>query len=306
MDHGSGRNGRVRWRRPTVRAAFLTFVALVIVSSLCVSPASTAPIWRKGNEKRAVRDDATDRIPYHKLTPAAQEKIQSVVKKPTLFRRMPANQIVCDPGFYQYLVRYPEIVVNVWQLMGITKVEAEREGPFIVNAKDGVGTVTDIELVYGDRNLHLMYCEGYYEGPMFRKPLKGRCVLVLHSDYQQQNDQTWQVQNSMDVFLQIDNMAIEVVTRTLHPFVGKAADINFSQSTKFVERMYSTTAQNGEGMQRLADRLTLVHPEIRRGFAEISSKVYLAEQQRQHHAALQPREAPANNERTASINTSAQ
>ena len=195
------------------------------------------------------------------MTPEARQKISEVVQKPTLFRRMPTNVIDCDPQIYRFMVRYPEVVVNIWQLMGITKVTADRVGPYLLNAKDGVGTTTTIELIYGDQDTHLMYCEGRYDGPLFPRPLTGRCVLVLRSEYQQTPEQRSQVTNRMDVFLQIDNMAVDAVTRTLHPLFGKSADLNFVQSTQFLERISRTSEENGPGMTRLAQRLDNVQPD---------------------------------------------
>ena len=223
----------------------------------------TAATLGKGSTSREDRAEASRAIPFDRLTPEARQKISEVVQKPTLFRRMPANVIDCDPQIYRFLVRYPEVVVNIWQLMGITKVSADRVGPYLLNAKDGVGTITTIELVYGDQDTHLMYCEGRYDGPLFPRPLTGRCVLVLKSDYQQTPEQRSHVTNRMDVFLQIDNMAVDAVTRTLHPLLGKSADLNFVQSTQFLERISRTSEENGPGMTRLAQRLDNVQPDVR-------------------------------------------
>ena len=101
-----------------------------------------------------------------------------------MFRRMPINRVECDPELYRFLIRHPEVVVNIWQLMGITQVDIERKGPFTLTASDGVGTVTETELVYGTHDIHLIYCQGSYEGPLFPRRLTGRCVLLLKSDFE--------------------------------------------------------------------------------------------------------------------------
>ncbi len=186
---------------------------LLLLVAMYVPPSSAAAL-SKGSTSREDRAEAMRTIPFERLTPEARQKISHVVERPSLFRRMPANVIDCDPQIYRFLVRYPEVVVNIWQLMGITKVTADRVGPYVLNAKDGVGTVTSIELVYGDQDTHLMYCEGRYEGPLFPRPLTGRCVLVLKSDFRETPEQRSLVTNHMDVFLQIDNMAVDVVTRS--------------------------------------------------------------------------------------------
>ena len=212
-----------------------------------------------------------------------------------MFRRMPDNVVECDPELYRFLIRHPEVVVNIWQLMGITKVDIERKGPFTLDATDGVGTVTETELVYGTHDTHLIYCEGSYEGPLFPRPLTGRCVLLLKSDFASERDDRWQVTNRLDVFLQVDHVGVDAFTRTLHPLFGKSADLNFVESTKFLERISRTSEENGPGMQRLAERLDKVEPDVRSRFAELTTEVYHNAQQRLAAVRIQrqgPRDAP--------------
>ncbi|MDG2382059.1 MAG: hypothetical protein P8N76_10335 [Pirellulaceae bacterium] len=181
---------------------------------------------------------------------------------------------------YQFLVRHPEVIVNIWQLMGITKVSCKRVSPFTMDAADGVGTVTKVDLIYGDKDTHVIYCEGHYDGPLFRRPLTGRCVLLLKSKYSRTAEAEWQVTNRLDVFLQVDHIGVDVFARTLHPFLGKSADINFVESTKFLERISRTSESNGPGMQRLATRLDQVDDDVKTRFAEIASEVFDAAQER--------------------------
>jgi hypothetical protein len=256
------RIGRTR----QVRAYAVWIIGLVFVVSL-VAPRASAATRAKGSRSRADRNEAMRDIPYDRLTPAARQKISAVVDNHSLYRRMPTNVIDCDPRIYRFLVRYPEVVVNIWQLMGITKVTVDRVASYSLNAKDGVGTVTNIELVYGDQDTHLMYCEGHYDGPLFRRPLTGRCVLLLKSDYEKTAGDRWNISNRMDVFLQIDNVAVEALSRTLHPLFGRSADLNFVQSTAFLERISRTSKENSAGMYRLAQRLDAVRPSVREQFA---------------------------------------
>lgn len=228
----------------------------------------------KATTSRSAREQAIREIPFQRLTPEAKQRIRSVVDKPSMFRRMPINVVQCDPNLHRFLVRHPEVIVNIWQLMGITKVECRRVGPYTVDAKDGVGTVTKVELVYGDKNTHLIYCEGEYEGPLFRRPLTGRCVLLLKSDYDQTDGQRWSVTDRLAIFLQVDHVGVDVFTRTLHPLLGKSADINFVESTNFLERISRTSEDNGPGMQRLSERLDNVDEDVRKKFAELTSLVH--------------------------------
>jgi hypothetical protein len=187
---------------------------------------------------------------------------------------MPISVIDCDPTLHQFLLRYPEVVINIWQLMGITNVSADRTGPFTMNASDGVGTTSQVELIYGTNDTHLFFCEGQYEGPLFRKPVNGRCVLVLKTGHREKQDGKWSVSNRMDIFLQLDHVGVDAITKTLHPLVGKSADVNFTETMKFVERISMTAEKNGPGMERLAERLDKVDPATREKFTEYTTNIF--------------------------------
>ncbi|MBN01517.1 MAG: hypothetical protein CMJ77_20575 [Planctomycetaceae bacterium] len=256
------------------RDLLLLLVGLFLISSVVV-PCRAAATVSKATTSRSAKENAIDSIPFENLTPEARQRINRVIKKPSMYRRMPMNVVSCDPKMYQFLVRHPEVIVNIWQLMGITKVSCKRMGPFTMDAADGVGTVTSVELVYGDKDTHIIFCEGHYNGPLFRRPLTGRCVLVLKSKYRQDQNAAWNVTNRLDVFLQVDHVGVDVFTRTLHPLLGKSADINFVESTKFLERISRTSESNGPGMQRLAARLDQVDADVKQRFAELATDVYI-------------------------------
>ena len=247
---------------------------MVLSAGFCTQTASAANIVGKAETSRAFRDQAIREIPFKGLTPAAQKRIAAVVTKPSMFRRMPVSVIRCEPKLHQFLVRNPEVVINIWQLMGITKVTADRTGTFSLDAADGAGTTSSVELVYGTNDTHLFFCEGQYEGPLFRKPVEGRCVLLLKTGHRKMNDGSYSVTNRMDVFVQLDHVGMDALTKTLHPLLGKSADINFTETMKFVERISQTARQNGPGMERLAERLDQVAEPTRQEFTQRTTSIY--------------------------------
>ena len=226
----------------------------------------------RATTSRAAKEDAVRRIPFRSLSQPAQQRIAAVIKKPTMFRRMPVAVTHCDPEMHRFSIRHPEVIVGIWQLMGITQVTTQRVAPYVLKCNDGVGTVTDMELIYGDSNTHVIFCEGSYDGPLFRKPLTGRCVLVLHSGAAS-TQQGYQMTNLLDVFLQVDHAGIDIFAKTLHPLLGKSADINFIESIRFVARMSAAAEKNGEGMQHLAGRLVDLNPEVREQFKRVCRSV---------------------------------
>ncbi len=73
----------------------------------------------------------------------------------------------------------------------------------------------------------------------------------------------------------------------MHPLLGKSADLNFVQSTQFLERISRTSEENGAGMGRLAKRLDNVQPDVREQFAQLTRNAYEIAQARKSQTVAQ-------------------
>jgi hypothetical protein len=238
-----------------------------------IPSAASAAVPLISGANRAARDEAVRQLPLNMLAPPVRAKIQAVVQTPTLYRRLPPQAFPCEPNLYLFLIRYPEVVVNMWQLMGITRVQLQRTAAFAFDATDGAGTTSRVEIVYGTREQHLLYAEGFYDGPLVPRQVTGRCVLLLSTGYSSDEQQRQIVSHRLDVFVQIDNLGVEVIAKTLHPLLGKTADNNFVESTKFLSQVSRIVETNGPGVQRLATRLTNIDPVVRQKFATLASQI---------------------------------
>jgi hypothetical protein len=227
------------------------------------------------------RSEALRAIPFGELTEASQAKLRPILERPSLYRRMPTQAIECDPDLHVFLVRYPEVIVNIWQLLEVTRVQVQRTGPFAFEATDGSGTKCQVELIYGRPDLHVFYATGYYEGPLFRTRIEGDCVIVLRSSYHQKNGRS-QVTNSLDVFLRMDKVGADLLLKTLHPLMGRTADFNFVETAKFLGQVSQAAEKNGPAMERLAAQLENVEPPLRDLFARHAEIVYQRAILRQH------------------------
>jgi len=219
------------------------------------------------------RLEAAKAIPFARMNEETQRKVLSVVENPSLFRRMPTKTVDCDPDLYLFLVRNPEVVLNVWQLMGVSNMTAKRIGTYAWEGNDGAGTKCNVELVYGTDNLHILYGDGFYEGPLLKKKMYGRCVIVLRSEAQRGADQRTYMGSQLDVFLAVDNAGIDLLTRTLGPMVGSTAEANFEESAKFLSRLSQTAEANAAGMHRLSEKLTHCDQTVRDQFSQVASVV---------------------------------
>lgn len=255
------------------RRAFLRWAAGLFAWGVGARGArlAQANVPNRPSSSRAAREEAQREIPLANLQEPLKSKIRRIVAQPTVYRRMPIEVVPCDPDLYVFLVRYPEIVVNMWQLMGVTKVAIERKGPYTYDARDGAGTVSQVELVYGTREKHLFLAEGFYDGPLAPRRITGRCAVMLTSAYSLDETQQDYISNRLDVFLQVDNTGAEIVTRTLHPLMGKTVDSNFAETIRFLSQVSHVAESNGPGVQRLVTRLTNVDPTVLERFSRITT-----------------------------------
>ena len=226
-----------------------------------------------GTSSKSLRKQTVNSLPLGELTPETRDKINFVVQRPSVYRRLPVTSISADADHFQFLVRHPEVVVNIWQLMGVTQMQTERTGPYTINSNDGAGTISTIELIYGTENLHIFYGTGTYEGPILKRKLNGSCVLVLRSENQTGRDGIATQTSQLDVFLKIENATAGLIAKTIQPLVGTTADHNFVESLKFIQRLNKTTQRNGPGVERMSHRLD-VDPAVREKYAEVIDKVF--------------------------------
>jgi hypothetical protein len=251
-------------------AAGLAVGLALVCSSFCSVTRAASPDMVDSN----TYDDAVRNIPFDKMTDEAQGRLWKIVAQPSLYRRLPITKVETDPDLYVFLIRYPEVIVNMWDLMGVTKVKIRRTGEFTFDASDGAGTTSQVELIYGDRETHVMMADGSYEGPLFKRLIHGRCVLLLRSAYGRgPNDQT-QVPHQLDMFVQMDNVGADLMAKTLHPLVGQTADHNFVEASRFLGQVSQAASTRPSGMQQLAQKLTKIDPTVRQRFATISAETY--------------------------------
>ena len=245
-------------------------LAVALLSCFAIDGRSASPDLIERN----TYDQAIQSIPFDRLTDDAQGKIWKIVSQPSIYRRLPVTRLQSDPEMYLFLVRHPEIIVNMWELMGVTKVSIRRTGDFTFNANDGAGTTGVAELIYGDRETHIVLGEGAYEGPVLKRKVQGRCLILLKTAFGPDTGPTTQVTHRLDMFVQIDNIGADLLAKTLYPLVGKSADHNFVETSRFVGQISQAAETRPNGMQQLANRLTKTDPAVRGQFATLSAAIF--------------------------------
>jgi hypothetical protein len=227
----------------------------------------------KADTSRQARQDALQSIPLDRLDPQSRAKVSSVLSEAGIFRRMPIRVTQCDPELYLFLVRHPDVVVNIWEVLGITQLKLRQVGPDTFQVADGAGTLSTIQFLYRTPEVHLIYAEGRYDGPLFTKQVRGRGLLLLRTGYVREPDGRYYITNRLDTFLHLKPGGAELLTKTFQPLVGQMADNNFIQTAGFLGSLSRTAEVNRRGVERLAGKLNHVQPGVRRELAEITLRV---------------------------------
>ncbi len=262
-------------KKTIMRGNIVARSMLALCLGLAFSPvgmiSANEPLKVEGSSSRESREQALRSIPLGNLTPQAVAKLQPVLDDPTIFRRMPVQSIVCDPEMFTFIVRHPEVLVEIWQLMGMTRVTIERTGPFAFAGEDGAGTTCRCELVFGSERLHIYNTEGDYEGGLINRKLDGRCICVIHSQPAFGENGQALVTASMDIFLKLDNLGADLIAKTISPLVVKTADYNYIESLRFVSQLSSAAQRNPQAVEQLAARLEGLRPDVRNRFIQVAN-----------------------------------
>jgi hypothetical protein len=92
----------------------------------------------------------------------------------------------------------------------------------------------------------------------------------MRSAYLQETDGRDYITARLDAFIDFDQVGLELIAKTLQPWIGRIADYNFSETVGFVGSLSRTAEVNPAGVQRLSMRLNRVDPEVRARFGDLS------------------------------------
>jgi len=271
-----------RWNLRRLRAVAVSIAAsLGLLTGLAWPAAASSPlvpiVGRSGSLEATTSDsarrDALRSIPFDKLSADDRAKVDAVLSNVSVFRRMPIRVVDCDPEFYLFLVRHPDVVVNIWEMFKISRLRLRETGDGQFRVTESAGATATIRFVYRNHDTHVIYGEGVYQGPLLARPVKGRGVLVLKTGYVRETNGRYYITSRLDSFLSIEPAGAELVTKTVSPVLGKTVDNNFIQTLAFVGSLSRTAEVNSRGVQRLGEQLTHVQPDVRTRFVELAAEM---------------------------------
>jgi hypothetical protein len=247
-------------------------ITLLAVSAQAATPATnqqasadvaTATATSSGGEassSRAARDEAVRAIPWKLMSPASRQTTQSIINNTSIYRRLPTRIIDCDPDLFTFLLQHPEVVIDVWRVMGISQVALNKTPDGSYRGTDGAGTTGNVRYLFsnwseGAHNTAVIYADGAYQGPPFVTALKAQSIMLLRSGSVHETNGRRYITVKIDTFVRIEQLGIEIIAKTVQPWIAKTADQNLIETLTFVSNFSRTAEKNPQGMKRLASRL---------------------------------------------------
>ena len=227
---------------------------------------STMSSSQKGNDSQA--------IPWDSFDDRSTKLIRDVMDGKTFFRQMPRQLGHCDAEMYDFMLCHPDVVVELWQLLGVTQISLKETAPNKYLLKEGTATTSQIEVLFKSKNLCVVYASGEYEAPMLPRKIKGDVILLLKSRFGRDKENRPVVQCDLDTYVRIHNSGAEMLAKMLIPVVGKIADSNFEQTTGFVMNISEAAQEDYEPLVGLSQRMQNVRPEVAEEFAFVSEAVF--------------------------------
>ena len=258
-----------RTANSNVARCFKTIVCFVIALLSVVLP-DTATAEDSG---LSAKQKAFGNIPFERMTASATERIKSTINSEAVYKHLPESTIQCSPELYIQLVRYPELVCNMWELMGAAKFRVNRIGEFEFTLSDLKGNTSQVELIYGTHETHVFLIDGKYKGPLLVKNIKAKTVVVVHSSFELNDKSEPITRHSIDLFMKLDSGVGEIVEGVVVPLFMKATEWSYDEITKFVGQVYNVALTKPDGMHRLINKLTRCQPAIRKRLSNVTTAI---------------------------------
>jgi hypothetical protein len=228
-----------------------------------------------GTTGRDATRRAIDALPLNRMPAESRHLVEHFRTGTTLHRRLPAETVTCDRAFVEFVLEKPETLVDVWRVLGISRVSLDRAGPGVWHLSDGYGTTGTVRLLHQERGpgggLLVFHGQGGYAGPLSPRELTGSCLVVIrHAPADRgAGEPAWRIE--LEAFLDVDGLGLEIVTRTLKPLIIHSAAANVHEISLFVSQFATAAARNPAGVARLTERMPRTGPADRRMLVTVAS-----------------------------------
>lgn len=245
------------------------------------TPAVEAHVQVKGTSSDKVKKEALSELPLDRLTPQNQARVQSLLNEVGYFRRLPTTVFAADPDVYQFFIRYPDVAVSIWRVMGISEMKMWQTGPNEYEGDSGDGSTGTIDVIYRGPEENMLICEGQYQSPILKKPIKARSLVLLRTSFIKESDGTIYVTHRADMYVAFPSQTVETVAKVLSPVTGSMADRTFTEMSLFLRMMSLAMTRRPSWVDQIAGQLEGVADVRKQQLRQVTVQVHNSERKRQ-------------------------
>jgi hypothetical protein len=219
--------------------------------------------------------NAIKKIPFDDLSPLVRRRLSAVIQNHTVYYQLPTQAIFCDPEVYQYFLEHPDLLVGLWETLGISQLTLRETDVDRYNLLESSGTAAEVGLLYRSTSCCIVYAKGEYKNPITNRKIEGETLLILHSRYARNIENEPIIVCKLDVFIKIDNIGADILVKLFSTTLGKIADGNFEQTLGFVSHVSDTSAISAKAVKKLTKSVKNVREEVRNDFEDVVDRVSL-------------------------------
>ena len=104
-----------------------------------------------GSSSREARRQAMEALPMEQMTEPQRRAVEKALRSATLYRRLPVQTFTCDKDLFEFALANPESIVDIWRVLGISRLVLDPAGAAQWRLADGYGTVGTLRLLHHGR-----------------------------------------------------------------------------------------------------------------------------------------------------------
>jgi hypothetical protein len=234
----------------------------------------------KGTSSASARKAAIAELPLEQLTVENRQKVGSLLKSVSFYRRLPKVTFPVEPEVYNYFMAHPDTAVSIWRAMKISKLQMWQTGRYDYEADTGDGSVGTLEVLHNGAEKSLVTCEGIFKSPLLTKPIEARSLLLLQTSFSRDAEGTTYVTHRADLFVSFPSQTIDVVSKIFSPLAITMTDRTFTEISLFLKMMSLAMTRRPDWVERITEKMDGVADIRKDQVLELSAQVYAAARKR--------------------------
>lgn len=198
-----------------------------LISLLFASPASAGGIFRKADPAQSVS------IPWNELNEQVTAIAKKMMEKPTLVARGPAEQFVCMPEQYYWLLDHPDRAVIAWRRLGAKCVSIDRREGGKFAYVDDTGSDVTWETIHQSPKGRIWFAEGKVKASAVLPVVPIKAMIILHHNDAKAADGTTIVNHQADIVIHTDSKVAATATKLMGQSAPKLAEQGLGQLQLF-------------------------------------------------------------------------